>query len=186
VEGLSPRALWEAERQLEAIVPAWLEVKLVPLERVHPQVRARILGERTVPEEPHLALKARLEDELASLRQAVEGLAMALERAGETPDEYDARALATYLDDFYTDCERICERVAVALDGGLPQGERWHRLLLEQMGEAGGEGRPPLFDEHLLSSWMSIGDSATACDIVMDMSWTPRWCWPWRGLFSLR
>jgi len=150
VEGLSPRALWEAERQLETIVPAWLEVDLVPLERVHPQVRARILGERTMPEEPFLALKARLEDELASLRQVSEGLAAALERAGERPDEYDARALATYLDDFYTGCERICERVAVALDGGLPQGERWHQLLLRQMGEPGGQGRPPLFGSRLL------------------------------------
>lgn len=150
VEGLSPRALWEAERQLEAIVPAWLEVDLVPLERVYPQVRARILGEKTMPEEPYLVLKERLEDELAALRQVVEGLAAALERAGEAPDEYDARALATYLDDFHTGCERICQRVAVALDGGLPQGERWHQLLLGQMGELGGQGRPPLFGGRLL------------------------------------
>ena len=31
-------------------------------------------------------------------------------------------ALASYVDDFYKGCERLCERVAVALDGGLPQG----------------------------------------------------------------
>lgn len=150
VEGLSPRALWEAERQLEAVVPDWLEVDLVPLERVYPHIRARILGEKAMPEEPYLSLKERLEDELTALRQVVEGLAAALKRAGEAADEYDARALATYLDDFYLGCERICERVAVVLDGGLPQGERWHQLLLGRMGEPGGQGRPPLFGGRLL------------------------------------
>lgn len=150
VEGLSSHALWEAEGQLRAIVPAWLEVDLVPLERVHPQVRARILGERTMPEEPYLALKARLEDELNGLGRVAKDLTSALKRAGETPDEYDVRALATYLDDFYTGCERLCERVAVALDGGLPQGEHWHQLLLGQMGEPGGQERPPLFGGRLL------------------------------------
>lgn len=58
---------------------------------------------------------------------------------------------ALWEDDFYASCERICERVGVALDGGLPQGRRWHQLLLGQMGEPGGEGRTPLFDEPLLS-----------------------------------
>ena len=33
VEGLSAEALWEAAKPLEAMVPSWLTVDLVPLER---------------------------------------------------------------------------------------------------------------------------------------------------------
>ena len=150
VEGLSSAALWQAARELEAIVPPWLEVDLVPLERVYPEVRARILGERNMPEDPYLALKTRLDEELIGLERIVQGLEAALERAGEDPDEFATRALASYVDDFYKGCERLCERVAVMLDGGLPQGERWHQRLLGQMGEAGGKGRPPLFGGSLL------------------------------------
>ena len=150
VEGLSSEDLWEAEKQLEAIAPSWLEVDLVPLERVYPEVRARILREGPVPQDLYLALKARLEDELVGLERVARGLGKALERVGAEPDEFAARALATYLDDFYKGCERICERVAVTLDGGLPQGEGWHRALLGQMGEPGGSGRPPLFGGSLL------------------------------------
>jgi predicted nucleotidyltransferase len=86
VEGLSLQALWEAEKQLEAMAPPWLEVDLVPLERVYPEVRARILGDRQMPKSPYLALKATLADELVSLDRTVHGLEEALERVG---DEYD-------------------------------------------------------------------------------------------------
>jgi len=150
VEGVSPEALWRAEKELEAIVPSWLEMDLVPLERVYPEVRSRILGERSMPEDPYLALQTRLEDELTGLERIARGVEMALERAGEAPDEFATRALASYVDDFYKGCERLCERVAVTLDGGLPQGERWHQMLLGQMGEPGGGGRPALFGGSLL------------------------------------
>jgi predicted nucleotidyltransferase len=150
VEGLSAEALWQAEKELEAMMPSWLAVDLVPLERVAPEVRSRILGERSMPEDPYLALKARLEDELTGLERIAGGLEGALERAGEAPDEFATRALASYVDDFYKGCERLCERVAVTLDIGLPQGERRHQVWLGQMGEPGGGGRPPLFGGSLL------------------------------------
>ena len=54
------------------------------------------------------------------------------------------------MEDFYKGCERICKRVAVTLDNGLPQGERWHQVLLGWMGERGRKGRPVLFDGSLL------------------------------------
>ena len=74
----------------------------------------------------------------------------ALERVGDEPDEFAVRALTSYIDDFYKGCERICERVAVTLDDGLPQGDRWHQALLGQMGAVGGEGRPAVFRGPLL------------------------------------
>lgn len=150
VEGLSSAALWAAERQLETMVPPWLEVDLVPLERAYPEVLARILGGKPMPDNPYLALKARLEDELVGLERVARGLEAALARVGAEPDEFTTRALASYVDDFYKGCERICERVAVTLDGGMPQGEQWHRVLLGRMGEPGGGGRPPLFSGSLL------------------------------------
>lgn len=150
VEGLSSEALWEAERELEAMVPSWLQVDLMPLEHTYPEVRARILGGRSMSEDPYLALRTRLEDELVGLERIAQGLEAALARVGGTPDEFATRALATYVDDFYKGCERICERVAVAFDGALPQGERWHQVLLGWMGEPGGKGRPPLFGGQLL------------------------------------
>jgi predicted nucleotidyltransferase len=150
VEGLSSEALSDAEKQLEALAPPWLEVDLVPLERLYPEVRAHILGENPMPESIPLALKTRLEDELVGLERIAQGLEAALERAGTVPDEFATRALASYVDDFYKGCERICERVAVTLDGGLPQGEKWHQALLGQMGEPGGSGRPPLWSGSLL------------------------------------
>ena len=151
VAGLSAQALYEAEKYLETILPAWLEVDLVPLERVYPEVRARILGTRAMAVDPYLALQERLKDELTNLERLAQHLEAALERAGSVPDEFATRALVTYLDDFYKGCERICERVAVTLDDGLPQGERWHQTLLQQMGESGGHSRPPLFDTALLA-----------------------------------
>jgi hypothetical protein len=103
-----------------------------------------------MPESLYLALKARLEDELVGLERIVRGLDTALDRAGVEPDEFVTRALASYVDDFYKGCERICERVAVTLDGGLPQGKRWQQVLLGRMGKPGGEGRPLLFGGSLL------------------------------------
>jgi hypothetical protein len=152
VEGLAPEALHQAEQVLEEIVPDGLTVDLVPLESLFPEVRARIMGERPMPENIYLGLKARLEDELIGLERVAEGLASALKRAGSDPAEYDVRALATYLDDFYKSIEHLCERVAVTLDGGLPTGDRWHQDLLGQMGQVrpGREGRPALFEGPLL------------------------------------
>ena len=156
VEGLSPQAMSEAERQLAQLAPPWLDVDLVALERVYPEVRVRILGGKPMPENKYLALVSRLEDELTGLERVISGLRVALERAGKNPDEFASRALATYVDDFYKGCEQICERVAVTLDGGSSfdcaqeTGEKWHQSLLGQMGTEGGGGRPALFGGPLL------------------------------------
>ena len=144
VEGLSAEALWEAAKHLEAMVPSWLVVDLVPLEHTHPTVRARILGEQPMPDNPYVALHTRLADELTGLERVAHGLEVALERGGVEPDEFAIRALASYVDDVYTGYERLYERVAVTLDGYVPQGERWQQVLLGQMGEPGGGGRPPV------------------------------------------
>jgi len=146
VEGLTPKEFWQA---WEELVPSWLRVDLIPLERAYPEVRARILGESPVPEDPYLALKARIEDELCSLERICQGMREALERAGEAPEEYDVRAVATYVDDFYTGCERLFEQVAVQLDGNLPGGADWHLKLQRQMTRPVPEVRPACISAEL-------------------------------------
>jgi predicted nucleotidyltransferase len=150
VEGVPSEALRQAEEAIERVVPPWLTVDIVPLERTYSEIRSRILREAAMPDDQHLVLWNRLRDELVALERTARSLDVALERAGAAPDEFSLRALTTYVDDFYKGCERICERVAVALDGGLPQGDRRHQRLLGQMGEHGQSGRPALFSGPLL------------------------------------
>ncbi|MDJ0508910.1 MAG: hypothetical protein QNJ64_06620 [Crocosphaera sp.] len=73
-----------------------------------------------------------------------------LEQVPNIPEIAATPALASYIVDVYTGCERMSERVAVALDGGLPTGENWHEQLLRQMADSGGNNRPPLWQGSLL------------------------------------
>ncbi|RKU10905.1 DNA polymerase subunit beta [Candidatus Poribacteria bacterium] len=150
IEGLSREACWEAEAVLETLMPPWLSIHLVLLDSVPTEIRERILEGKPMDENPHAALKSRLMAEIAALEPIISGLAEALKRAGEQPDQFATRALASYVDDFYSGIERICERIAVTLDGDLPTDEQWHRTLLYQMGQLRVE-RPPLFSQDLLS-----------------------------------
>ena len=150
IEGLSSEVCWEAESALETIMPPWLSVHLVLLESAPAEIRKRVLEQKPMAENPRAALKSRLIVEIAALEPITSGLAEALKRAGEQPDQFATRALASYVDDFYSGIERICERVAVTLDGDLPTGEQWHRALLYQMGQPR-DNHPPLFSQDLLS-----------------------------------
>lgn len=150
IEGLSNEACWEAEAVLETILPPWLSVHLVLLESTPAEIRKHILEGFPMAENPRAALKLRLTVEIAALEPITAGLAEGLNRAGEQPDQFATRALASYVDDFYSGIERICERVAVTLDDELPTGEQWHRMLLYQMGQPR-DNRPPLFSQNLLS-----------------------------------
>ena len=97
-----------------------------------------------MPDDPLWALGQRLDEEVGSLARVVDGVGHALSRCGSAPDEFATRALASYVEDFYSGFERLCERVAVTLDGGVVAGEGWHRLLLWQMAASSGHGRPRL------------------------------------------
>ena len=151
IEGLSHEDCWEAEAVLETIMPPWLSVHLLLLESAPAEIRERVLEGKLRAENPRAALKSRLTAEIAALEPITSGLAEGLSRAGEQPDQFATRALASYVDDFYSGIERICERVAVTLEGDLPTGEQWHRTLLYQMGQPRAE-RPPLFSQNLLSA----------------------------------
>jgi predicted nucleotidyltransferase len=145
VRGLSEAEILAAYERLEAIVPVDLPFDLVDVERVNPRVKTRILQEEAMAENKYLALKTRIEDELSLIIRTVETMTSLLEQAEQIPEIALLPAVASYITDFYSGCERISERVAVTLDGGLPQTADWHRQLLRQLAEPT-ESRPALWN----------------------------------------
>ena len=150
VLGLSQDRVWDAHTALESLTPNWLEVDLIPLEFAPKHLRDRILNKIPMTKNKYLDLKIRIEDEMNSLKITVDTLNRALAEMAEVSEIFVAPALASYVVDFYTGCERISERVAVYLDGGVPRTENWHLELLKQMAEPGGCDRPPLWSGALL------------------------------------
>ena len=150
VLGLSNPQWWKAYGELESLCPGWLKVDLIQLEDASPQLRCRILKEQPIPDNMYLALKIRIEDELIRIDQTWTVVETILAQAETLPEIVLTPSLASYLSDLYAGFERISERVAVTLDGGMPRGENWHQELLRQVAEPGGRNRPPLWQGSLL------------------------------------
>lgn len=149
VEGLAPEQFFAAYAACRDVLPRGLELDLVPLERAYPELRARILREVPMPDDPILAIKVLVEDELTALERVTQKMAELLAQRAEPPTWVELRAVASLLHEFYNGVERIFERMAVGLDEGVPQGAYWHADLLAQMA-AGREGkRPAVVDEPL-------------------------------------
>lgn len=149
VAGLSDSCWLAAYGCLETLAPDWLAIDLVRLEHVNPAVRLHIIQAQLMADNPYLALKEQLEDELAALETTNSDLATALACYTTVPEDFAVRTLASYINDFYRRCERMSERVAISLDGGVPQGVNWHQALLRQVADAGID-RPPLWSGSLL------------------------------------
>ncbi|MEA5620811.1 nucleotidyltransferase domain-containing protein, partial [Cronbergia sp. UHCC 0137] len=150
VRGMSEQQIWDAYSELEKLLPDWLKIDLIAIEKVPDFVRCRILKEKPMPTNKYLALKTRIDDEVIALEENLQTLIQLLEQSDNIPEIALTPALASYTCDFYTACERISERVAVSLDGGMPKTENWHEKLLLQMADVGGENRPPLWQGSLL------------------------------------
>jgi predicted nucleotidyltransferase len=150
VRGMSKDAVWDAYSVLEDIIPHWLKVDVIPLEFAPKYLVERILKIVPMPENKYLALKSRIEDEMKSIEDTISTIEKVFEQMEGVADIIVAPALASYVADFYNGCERISERVAVYLDGGLPTGKDWHYELLKQLAEPGGNNRPPLWSGSLL------------------------------------
>ncbi|MBW4536892.1 MAG: nucleotidyltransferase domain-containing protein [Pleurocapsa minor HA4230-MV1] len=148
--GLSQAQVWNAHTAIENLVPPWLEVDLIPLEFVPDHLRDRILSRVSMVNNKYSALKLRIDDEMNSLAITVNTLSELLRQQETIPEIALLPALASYVADFYNGCERISERVAVYLDGGIPQVQDWHLELLKLMAEPGGSDRPSLWTGALL------------------------------------
>lgn len=149
VEGLTFEEWLDAVEAVRAIAPDWLAIDLVRLETLHPSVRRHLSQQNRMTENKFLTLKDHLDDEVLALEETSTAIARALEQVPNVPEDFAMRTLASYINDFYRRCERMSERVAVTLDGGLPKGKNWHQALLRQMAEPG-EKRPPLWSGALL------------------------------------
>ena len=108
-------------------------------------------------------LAAEINDELDALDALVQELA----HAPQSDDSYARRARGSILHDFYNGVERVFERVACELNGGVPKAEQWHREpsagereglaprmkeLLDNMALGIPEVRPPLIDQPLAAT----------------------------------
>ncbi len=149
VSGLSQPAWLEAYDALVALAPPWLNIDLVRLEQVSPEVYNRIVEKMPLPPHPYLALQEHLNDEVIALTKTTAAINVALAKWATVPEDFATRTLASYINDFYRRCERMSERVAVTLDGSVPQGVTWHQALLRQVAEANAT-RPPLWAGTLL------------------------------------
>lgn len=81
-----------------------------------------------------LTLIAEIENELKQLEELRRRL-LETERkkyCSEDRKVYE-ESEALKLHNFYTGCENIFERIAVAFNGGVPEGEGWHKKLLSIM-----------------------------------------------------
>ena len=90
-----------------------------------------------------LLLKADIDRELAQVERLLQESRSDLGGVGGVPSRLEVRGVASVLQDFYSGVERVFERIALELDGGLPRGADWHNQLLNRM-EVEVEGvRPP-------------------------------------------
>jgi hypothetical protein len=78
-------------------------------------------------------LLARMSHQRGIIDRVSQRLDRTEERAASGSDPEAVAATALYLQHFYTGIEDALLRAAEALDGAVPSGEDWHRLLLEQM-----------------------------------------------------
>ncbi|MGJ3251199.1 MAG: nucleotidyltransferase family protein [Elainellaceae cyanobacterium] len=150
VEGLSFEQWLAAVDAVRAIAPDWLSVDVVRLETLNPAVRHRVLQQNQMTQNKFLTLKDHLNDEVRALEATTAAMTRALVQVPNVPEDFAIRALASYINDFYRRCERMSERVAVTLDGRLPQGANWHQALLRQVAEPRENDRPPLWSGALL------------------------------------
>ena len=80
-------------------------------------------------------LAQRVGDDLEDIERSVRRSERAWQAAQRAEDDQDMfiDSAALNLHGFYAGIERLFEAIALQLDGALPQGEAWHRDLLEQM-----------------------------------------------------
>ena len=91
----------------------------------------------------------RISDERAKIGNTVQKINARLQKIVTAPPEYREEteiAIAKNLADCYQGIENIFKRIALDVDVDMPQGERWHKQLLEQMAAPKAE-RPPVISK---------------------------------------
>ena len=92
-------------------------------------------------------LAARLCNELKDLDHVVGRVQEGWRRVKLSSDDYYLDGVALNLHSFYAGLERMFELIAVAIDGGRPEGENWHQALLLQVSTESPPARPAVISE---------------------------------------
>lgn len=105
----------------------------------------------------YLELAERIRGEAIDLDQVVNRATRAWPQAGNSRRDQDLflDAVALNLHSFYSGIERLFELIGRRIDGHLPEGETWHRDLIEQMASDLAEVRPAVI----------AGDTARQIDV---------------------
>ena len=109
----------------------------------------------------------RISDGYTNVADAVRLIGEALENIEDAPARYRRSIeieIARYLYDFYKQLENIFEHIAREIDKALPEGEEWHKALLQQMVESR-TTRVPVLSEKLLRNYKIFWDFGTFSSI---------------------
>ena len=101
------------------------------------------------------AFARRLAAEIEHELEGLDALRDELATAPRDDDTFTLRARGSMLHDFYGGIERIFVRIAEELNGGVPQGERWHRQIVTDMTLEIPDVRPAVIDAALAEA---LGD----------------------------
>jgi len=158
VEGLAPEYFFRAYSELHELLPPGFMLDLVSLEDAPLELRARVLGEVKMAEDPMSAVKGLVTDEIRTLERLVGQMDQLLVTRADPPTWIELHAMASLLHGFYTGVESIFERIVIHLGEGMPKGEFWHRDLLEQVAVEYKKLRPAVIDEQLQTTLKSYLD----------------------------
>ncbi|MEK7809688.1 MAG: antitoxin [Chloroflexota bacterium] len=98
-------------------------------------------------------LAQRIRDELTDINSEVARAQKSWEASLEAddPDAY-IDSVALNLHGFYSGVERLFELIATQVDDSAPEGEAWHRQLIDQMAREIPETRPAVIDEFIAAA----------------------------------
>ena len=154
VWGLSDRAYLKAAYDVYYLSSEF-KVDLVDFDSCKGRFRERIQSQIIGIEEGEIyhvdrhPLIQRISDERAKIGNTVQKINARLQKIVTAPPEYREEteiAIAKNLADCYQGIENIFKRIALDVDVDMPQGERWHTQLLEQMAAPKAE-RPPVISK---------------------------------------
>jgi hypothetical protein len=95
---------------------------------------------------------ARIKKEIKTLEMLGKELEAMRERGTVNNDSERKRAFASLLHDFYTCIEKIFQTIAKNIDDFMPEGEQWHKALLEQMNLPLEDRRPQVISDKLVQA----------------------------------
>ncbi len=97
----------------------------------------------------YASLRSFFEQECKFIDRNLEALKDLLQKNPVQSNGHELRAEGSYIHDFYNSAENLFRLVAEELNGGIPRGESWHKLLLMEMKSTIETKRGPVISESL-------------------------------------